>query len=282
LLLTLPLLIPACNRPAQELPPDALATSVSATLTAQPSLVAQLPSPLPTWTLPPPFTTDTPTPEPSPTLEPTIPTTPTGTPLPLDPDDPRLGLNLSSPDVRDDFSDFPGSWFQFEDEDAIIRWEDGRLRASDNKADGFIWWSTTARSVEDVYVEVSVELDDCVGLDAYGMAVRVGGENFDRGYTLEVSCEGQYRVRRFISEAAPAVLLDWTPAEAIVAGSGAVNRIGFLCKGEAMHFVANGEVLNSQPVMDDEYASGIIGLFASAARTPGLTVYFDDLALWLP
>jgi hypothetical protein len=275
-------LLSACNRPAQEPPPDNLATFVSATLTAQPSLTARLPTPLPTWTLPAPFTTETATPEPSETPEPTIATTPTGTPLPLEPDDPRLGLNLSSPDFSDDFSDFPGAWFQFEDEDAIIRWEDGRLRATDNKADGFIWWSTSARLVEDVYAEVSVEMDQCAGRDAYGVAVRVGGDNFDRGYTLEVSCEGQYRVRRFISEAAPAVLLDWTPAGAIVTGSGAVNRIGILCVGEAMHFVANGEVLNSQAVTDGEYSSGFVGLFASAAQTPGLTVYFDNLALWYP
>jgi hypothetical protein len=281
--LSLLLLLPACNRPAQEAPPDNLATFVAATLASQPSLTAQLPTALPTWTLPAPFTTDTPTPEPSQTPEPTIETTPSSTPLPLAPDDPRLGLNLSSPDYTDDFA-VSGTWFQYpaDFEDATIRWEDGRLRASDNLVDGFLWWSTTSLQVEDLYAEVSVETDDCAGRDAYGMAIRVGGENFDRGYTLEITCDGQYRVRKFISEETPRILMDWTPALAIRQGSGASNRIGILSVGEELHFVANGEVLNSQPVVEDDYTDGALGLFASAAQTPGLTVYFDDFALWYP
>jgi hypothetical protein len=52
--------------------------------------------------------------------------------------------------------------------------------------------------------------------------------------------------------------------------------------GEELHFVANGEVLNSQPVVEDDYTDGALGLFASAAQTPGLTVHFDDFALWYP
>ena len=279
--LALLLLLPACNRPAQEPLPDNLATFVAATLTSQPSLTAQLPTGLPTWTLAAPFTTDTPTPEPSQTPEPTIETTPSSTPLPLAPDDPRLGLNLSSPDYTDDFA-APGTWFQFDDEDATIRWEDGRLRASDNKTDRLVWWSTTTLPADDLYVEVTVEVDDCAGQDASGMAVRVGGESFDRGYSLEVSCQGEYRVRRFNSGGASTLLQDWTPAGAIAQGSGAEKRIGILCMGEAMHFIANGEVLNSQAVTDHEYADGFIGLFASAAQTAGLTVYFDDFALWYP
>ena len=127
-----------------------------------------------------------------------------------------------------------------------------------------------------------METNDCAGRDAYGMAIRVGGENFDRGYTLEITCDGQYRVRKFISEEAPRILMDWTAGAAIRQGSGASNRIGILSVGEELHFVVNGEVLNSQPVVEDEYTDGALGLFASAAQTPGLTVYFDDFALWYP
>jgi hypothetical protein len=270
------LLLPACNRPAGEPPPDNLATYVVATLTAQPLV---LNTPVPTWTLGPPFTTDTATAKPSETPEPTEEVTPSATPIPLDPDDPRFGLNLSSPDLSDDFA-VPGTWFQYDIEDATFQWEDGRLRATDNKVDGRLWWSAGGLQLDDVYAEVTVEVGDCSGRDAYGMAVRVGGENFDRGYTLEVTCDGQYRVRKFISEAAPATLTDWTPATAIVKGPDATNRLGILSVGDELHFVVNGTVLETQPVVDGEYTGGTIGLFASAAQTAGLTAYFDNFALW--
>lgn len=278
----LPLLLMACNRPAQEPPVESMGTSVAATLTAQPSLTPLPPSPFPSATEPL-IATDTPTEEPSQTAQPTTPAEPTPTPLPLDPNDPRSGLNLSSPDFSDDFS-IPGTWFQYplDFEDATIRWEDGRLRASDNKVDGFIWWSAGSLQLEDLYAEVEVEIDDCAGRDGYGMAIRVGGENFDRGYTFELTCDGQYRVRQFISESAPRLLLDWFAAPSIVQGSGAVNRIGVLAVEDELHFFANGSLLNSQPVVEDDYSEGAIGLFASAIQTPGLTVYFDDFDLWYP
>lgn len=276
----IPFLLAACNRPAQEPPADSLGTSVAATLTAQPSM-----TPLPPTLVPsdpaPRITSVTPTEAPIETDEPTTAPEPTNTPLPLDPDDPRSGLNLSSPDYSDDFS-VPGTWYQYSLEDAIFRWEDGRLRAVDNKADGIIWWSAGDLQLDDLYAEIEIEVGDCTGRDGYGMAVRVGGVNFDRGYTYEVSCDGQYRVRKFISESAPRVLLDWTAAPGILQGSGALNRIGVLAVEDELHFFANGSLLNDQPVVEDEYSDGTIGLFASAVQTSGLTVYFDDFHLWYP
>ncbi len=286
LCITLLIVLSACNRPAQEPPAGSIGTSVAATLTAQPTLTPLPPTPFPTTTpalAPSQEPSESPTEQPSQTVEPTASSEPTNTPFPLDPDDPRSGLNLSSPDYSDDFS-VAGTWFQYplDFEDATIRWEDGRLRASDNLIDGYIWWSASALQVEDVYAEIEVEIDGCAGRDGYGMAIRVGGDNFDRGYTFEATCDGQYRVRKFISESAPRVLLDWTAAPSIIQGSGAVNRIGVLAVEDELHFFANGSLLNSQPVIEDEYSDGAIGLFASALQTPELTVYFDDFELWYP
>src|SRR4030065_518369 len=96
-----------------------------------------------------------PPPDPSQPPAPTIETPPSSPPLPLAPDDPRLGLNLSSPDYTDDFA-VSGTWFQYpaDFEEATIRWEDGRLRASDNLADGFLWWSPPSLHAEDLSAEV--------------------------------------------------------------------------------------------------------------------------------
>ncbi|MFQ5943972.1 MAG: hypothetical protein ACE5JF_10500, partial [Anaerolineales bacterium] len=112
LLLAMILLGSACNRPAEEPPPNVLATSVSSTLTAQPTLKPSATPPAPTQEAG--GEIDESTPEPGETAEGTeaAPTeelteepeaspTPSRTPIPLEPGDPREGLNLSDPDYVD-------------------------------------------------------------------------------------------------------------------------------------------------------------------------------------
>lgn len=267
----------ACNRPVQAPEVDVLATRVAATLTAQPRPAEPTITPsstaLPTTTLIP---SDTPE-----STEPTVtPGTPTATAPALDPDDPRHGLDLSNPEVLDDFSQ-RFSWFEFDDaETTTIVWEEGRLRATDNLADAFLWWSTTARQASDLFVEVTAQVGQCAGKDAYGLAVRVGGANFDQGYTLELACDGTYRVRKFISDAAPEILLNWTASELIIAGPNATNLVGLVADGPALVPVINGELVAGAPIQDSAYEAGFFSLFSSAGQTDGLTVYFDDFKLW--
>jgi len=268
------LLLASCNRPAADPPPNLLATSVAATLTAQPVAIA-------TSTLPPasPVPTATSGFPPTESATETAAAPPTPSPIPLSPDDPRAGLNLSAPDLRDDFSQ--ALWYVGSDDaTASFAYANGQFQVTDNLADGFLWWTTTAREAADLYVEVTAEVGACSGKDAYGFGIRVGGQNFDQGYTLEIACDGSYRLRRFVSEELPVILLNWTPAAALVSGPLATNRIGLLAQGEQFQVFANGELVSAQAIEDDSYSSGILSLFASAAQTPGLTVHFDDLALW--
>ncbi len=274
----------ACNRPAEEPPANLLATSVSSTVTAQ--LVVQ------------PNSTDTPvpeidesTPEPTQTLEesssppteeaPEISPTPSNTPIPLEPGDPRSGLNLSNPDYVDDFSE-PFTWFEFSDpEAATVASEDGRLRVNDPLTDGILWWTTTALEAEDSYAEIMVQVSSCSGKDAYGMGIRVGGENIDRGYTLEISCDGAWRVRKFIAfDEIPAVLREWTESDRIQRGPDTTNKIGFLANGAQLFAFVNGELLDSVAIEDSDYVSGVPSLFTNASQTADLTVHFDDFRLW--
>ncbi len=267
-------LLVGCNRPAAEPPPNLLATSVAATLTAQPVSIATS-----TLNPPTPLPTEAASATPIGSATETAAAPPTPSPIPLSPDDPRAGLNLSAPDVRDDFNQ--ALWYVGSDEaTASFAYADGRFQVTDNLADGFLWWSTTAREAADLYLEMTADVGTCSGKDAYGFGIRVGGQNFDQGYTLEISCDGAYRVRRFVSEQPPVILLNWTAAAALVTGSEATNRIGLLAQGDQLHVFANGELLSAQAIEDDSYSSGALSLFASAAQTPGLTVYYDDLALW--
>ncbi len=269
----------ACNRQASAPPSSVLETGVAATLTAAP--------PLPATRTPPPSATPSLTYTPtvtlaaSATLTGTVGPSPTLTPPPLPTDDPRygLGLNLAAAHYRDGFG-ARFTWGELADAGAANLWLDGRLKASDLLADPFIWWSTTTSEAGagDFYAEVTAEIQNCTGRDSAGFAGRVGGINLDNGYTVEVSCDGAYRIRKF-TEGKVETLRDWTPAEAILKGPNVANRIGLLARGDRLTAFANGSALGPE-VMDPSLGYGTFGLFASARSTPGLSVIFDDFDLW--
>lgn len=204
--------------------------------------------------------------------------TATASPIPLATDDPRFGINLSVPDYQDDFQVRYG-WFEYSDPgSATITWEKGQLVATDHRADGFLWWSTSGETGADIYAQVEAELDACQAKDAAGLAVRIGGAGYDRGYTLELSCDGHYRMRKFISGASPETMVDWTEDPAIETGPGAINAIGFHAEGPALAGFANGELLGS--VEDPDFVFGNFGLFAEAADSDSTTATFRQFALW--
>ncbi len=267
----------ACTR-AAETPaaPGALQTQVAATLTAAPTQP-------PSETSPP-----SATPAPSQTASAVPSTTPsqTGTPGPsptptgpvLDADDPRQGINLNAPDHRDDFS-AAGGWFaNYEDNTVALMLEDQRLRTTDKLADTLITWSTSGQTGGDFYLEITAEIGNCTGADAAGLATRVGNADYSRGYAFEVSCDGRFRLRKFISfNSIPAVLVDWTASDVIHKGPNTSNRLGFLARGGTLTVFANGESLAT--FNDPDYVWGNFAVFASAAQGE-TTVRWDDFALW--
>ena len=271
------LVVAACTRSAPNGGGEGLLPEqIALTLTAAPTLP-------PTRTPPP-----TATPQPSSTPVPAATSTdsatatsgpsPTATPPPLPTDDPRYGLNLSAPDEVDDFSIRYG-WFEYNAPgNAIIEWERGQLQATDLRADGYLWWSTSGVTASDFYAEVEAEAGECQGQDTYGMAVRIGGAGYDRGYTLEISCDGRYRMRKFISGITPETLLDWTASDAIEPGPGASNRIGFVANQSMLVGLVNGTVL--EPTTDTDFVFGNFGLFAEARDSAQASVRFTRFSLW--
>lgn len=266
----------SCTRSVPQAGDGTILDSAAQTLTAAPT------SP-PSATLPPsatPALTATPerTETPLPSGTPTVGPTPSPTAPPLPEDDPRYGLNLAVPDLQDSFNQRYG-WYEYADANAAtITWERGQMTVIDHQTDGFVWWSTSGQTAADFYAEVTATVDECQGKDAYGLAVRIGGTGYDRGYTLEFSCDGSYRVRRFISGQLPEVILDWTSDARIETGAGAQNRPGFLANGPQLAVFANNELLAE--FEDLSYIFGNFGLFADAQNTPDLTVQFTDFSLW--
>lgn len=275
-------LVTGCNRSASQPPPQGnVATDVAATLAAVPTVGLAATRP-PTATLPPsstPAATITLAPSETPTLGPS----PSPTAPALPPGDPRTGLNLSVPDYSDGFSP-PSRWYTFSDRTVSLTQQNGTLTAVDKLPDTYVTWSTTNADgavVYDVYAEVTAAIQACTGRDAAGMGVRIGGDAYDRGYALEVSCDGAYRIRKFINLDTPVVVLvDWTASEAILKGPHATNRLGLLAQGDTLSAFANNTLLGQ--TQDKDIVAGVFGLYASAATTPDTTVVFDDFALWYP
>lgn len=261
-------MLAACTRPAPvEAPPE----QVQQTL-APPSGLS-----LPTATLPP---TATPAVTPSETSEPTetagaeisatAPVIPT--------EDARYGLNLADPDYLDTFNSNL-TWVGPNFEGASNLVSDGELLATDYLADGFLWWSTTIPDIDagNVYVEVTAEMEECAGKDAAGLAIRVEPNQRNSGYTLELSCDGSYRIRKLLSGSIR-TLVDWTPDEAINSGPNAVNVLGFQAQANQLTAFANSTQLTQ--VEDNAFFRGNYGLYADAAQTAGFTVHFTDFKLW--
>lgn len=277
ILLCLPTALLACTRSAPSASgPDLLPNQIAATLTAAPTL--------PPSRTPPPSATPQPTftsvPSSSPTASDTPTAGPSATPTgpPLEADDPRFGLNLSAPDLSDDFATQYG-WFEYSDRSAAtILWQRGQMHATDHRADGFLWWSTSGETAGNVYAEISATVEECAGKDSYGLALRIGGSGYDRGYTLELSCDGHFRLRKFRSGGEPEVMEEWTESEAIKTGTGADNRLGFLADGSSLVAFANGKRLAE--LNDSDYVFGNFGLFAEANESEPVSATFRDFALW--
>jgi len=248
---------------------DLLVTAVAGTLTAEPTRTPPPSATVPVTPteIPPPTHTPSATPTPGPSPTPTVPVLP--------PNDPRQGLNISDPDYRDNFSQ-DHLWGEHNYEVTTNLIKDEQLEAIDHLTDSAAWWSATLPIGSDVYAEISSNMGDCAGKDAAGIGLRISAD-LTSGYTLELSCDGHYRIRKF-SPGTVTVLQDWTFSQAIVQGPDAENRLGFVAKEGSLSGFANNEFLGT--IDNFTYFSGTFALFSNAAETPSLRVIFDDFWLW--
>lgn len=206
---------------------------------------------------------------------------PTPTPLVVSADDPRAVLDLAHPDHVDYFDD-PATWFDYDNADrAAYRVEDSKLIGIDHvPEEKTTWWSYTEKSSGNLYAEISATNGDCIGRDSMGMAVRVDNATAAGGYSLEVSCDGEYRFRRHSINGSPTDYIDWTPSDAINTGPGATNRLGIWGYQGRFRLFINGQEVGEYWDTDYLFTFGTFALFTRASQTYELTGTFDDFAFW--
>ncbi len=229
--------------------------------------------PAATATKAPPAATATPVP---PTPKPTATKGPTAT---LVPGDPRS--SLGQPTWSDSMST-SDNWPTGADAAGFtdVDFSNGAMQLTALKpADG--WRMSTADSLTDFYLEISVNTSTCKGKDRYGVIFRVPAkENPDQGYLVDFTCDGKYGLRKWDGpENTMEALTLWKANAAIKSGANQTNRLGVLVKGTKITLYANGVKLTE--VTDIGYKSGFFGVSAAAIDSSKYTVNIDKVDYWV-
>lgn len=223
-------------------------------------------------TTPTPSLTETPAPSFTPTLTPAPSFTPTVT---LSTTDPKSGLG--DPTWRDTLENSV-NWPLYEDDHVRFEVEDGKLTMIALNADYWNGWMQTWPVISNFYLEATVSIGECSGLDAYGVMARVTRtDQGQKGYLIGFSCDGRYSLRTWDGESYT-MLTEWTSSLHIIPGAHQTNRIGFWADGNLLKLYANGNLLAE--LREGTFDKGMFGVFVGAVKTENLTVMVDEIAYW--
>ncbi len=269
------LLLAACNVPTGTKPtasPDAekVATEVSLLLTAQPTPTRPAATTAPTDTSLPPTPPATVTPAPA-TAEPAATAT-------ISPEDPRSALG--DPTWKNPFDNGRAFGLEtpYEDDNARIAVEGGKMTLKALQNNGWHSWRLTAPKLLDFYLEAQVHTAACSGSDLYGLIVRAPDYESGKGYWFGVTCDGRYSFSEWVESGLSSVV-KLTPNEAIHAGANQDNRLGIKVQGKQISLYANGKLL--QKLSDDTFPeAGLFGAWIAPFETSGFTVEIDELDYW--
>jgi hypothetical protein len=130
--------------------------------------------------------------------------------------------------------------------------------------------STEASDASAVAEDISLEATEA--LDAPTVEPSIGDGD---GYLFLIQGTGSYAIMRARGRNV-VPLVNWTTSDQINVGPGR-NHLRAICAGNYLAFYINDQFMAD--TTDDTYASGQVGLVASAANRLGLRVEFDDLSI---
>jgi len=196
-------------------------------------------------------------------------------------DDPRSILDLNIPSGTASFND-KNEAYTYDTENATYEVKDGQLVGVDHEPEerNSYWSEFSIRPSGNVYAEISATNGDCIGKDSVGLVIRIDAEIVPSGYSLEVSCDGSYRLRNMRSNAPNAVFINWTPSDAINAGPFATNRLGIWGYQGKFHLFINHQHVDEFYKYDYVDFYGRFAAYVRASQTYDLSATFDDFAFW--
>ncbi|MGA2502714.1 MAG: hypothetical protein ABSG01_01335 [Anaerolineales bacterium] len=127
----------------------------------------------------------------------------------------------------------------------------------------------------DFYAEATVSLSLCEGKDLFGMLFRAApGDNY---YRFAVSCEGQTRLERMVSDSLLPLNTWLSSGDAPIAAPAEV-KLGVWVAGSEMRFFLNDHLQFT--FRDPSLHSGTLGFFVYVNGAAPITASFTDLSVY--
>ena len=170
-----------------------------------------------------------------------------------------------------------------DDENIRLQFKDGQLYVTGKRLDFSTWWFSY-HTLQDAYIQMTYNTENCSGDDAYGMIFRgpphQAGQSF--GYVVSFTCDGYLWVFRLdgVDPWRAENLIEPKKVSAIHKGAGVENVIGVQADGDDLTFFANGVQVGE--VQDDHFAKGRVGVFVRSASPDIYTYRVTDFAYWVP
>ena len=145
----------------------------------------------------------------------------------------------------------------------------------------FDTWYFSWPTLDEFFIEMTLDSGQCSGKDSYGLIVRGSASGSpSHGYAVSFSCDGNYRVIR-IDSGDPyfaTELISWTSSEYIHTGPNQMNRLSVMGEGETFKIYANGQEIGT--FIDDWYDLGRYGIFVNSGNTAGYTYRIKQIRVW--
>lgn len=262
----------ACNFPGQEAEPtvDIVATQVAKLLTEG----ATEEAPPPTETMSPSPTSTEPLLVNSPTPSQTV--TQTLTPTPTENlDDPAQQLGQAA--WTQDFDGSTSPW-DFSYEQATFQTANGYLTMKALANANWHSWYVSSPKLKNAYLEATMTLSNCSGLDRFGLAFRASADG-QQFYYLGITCSGDWGFYRMAPDVNIIEISPYAEADALKEGPGQPHRVGVWMEGDSFSFYIDGEKVGTatDSTLNNE---GYTGFLIAFANTPGFTVKVDTIKYW--
>lgn len=256
---------------------EIIATQVSIILTETAIYAEPQQEPTNTMTLAPSATIAAPEEEPTlaptetPTEAPTV--TPTNTP---DMEDPAQ--KLGQPAWSYDFSGDTSPWDNVDTQQATFSTSNGYLNLTAKANPNWHSWYLSAPTLRNAYVEATIQMSACSGLDRFGLAVR-GSSDGQQFYFLAITCDGRWGLFRMAENVNINTISGYQEAEPLKTGLTEPHRVGIWMQGNSFTVFIDGVKVGtaSDSTLTD---AGYTGFLIAFANTSGFTVKVDQLKYW--
>jgi hypothetical protein len=227
-----------------------------------------------------------------PSATPTSTSTATFTPGPQPLTDAQLTATFAPSDPRTilpvptwtDTMDNGKNWPLGPDKYTLVDFQNGYMMLTGLQKDN--GWRLASTNADNAYIEATAKFGaTCHGMDKWGIMVRSPNRaTADQGYWFNITCDGKFAFQKWNAnpkddEKSVTNLIAWTSNSNIKPGGNALNRVGILANADHFTFYINGAQIGEWT--DNSYMHGGFGLLIGARETDRLTLYVDEVSMWL-